>query len=222
VVKSRRIVALGGYSDDIDHWIVELIAKDRPKVCFIPTASNDDIGAISSFYRKFAGWGCIVSCLTLHRSRVDDIEALLLDQDIIYVGGGNTADMLETWREHGVDKALKKAWEAGVLLAGVSAGAICWFETGVSDSTGRTDILSGALGFLPGCCSPHYFYPARKFVLELAVMQGRVATGIGIEDGAAACYSGTKLAKVVSVGGARVHCLDVDERGELRQVEFTA
>ena len=130
--------------------------RERPRVCFVPTASGDSAEYIAGFYAAFARRS-EASHLALFARTVVDIEAMLLDQDVVYVGGGNTVNMLAVWRVHGVDRALRRAWESGVVMAGVSAGAICWFEGGTTDSFGP-DLagLSDGLGFLPGSFSPHY------------------------------------------------------------------
>ena len=110
--------------------------RERPRVCFLATASGDSPAYIASFYAAFAR-RAEASHLALFIRTVDDIESFLLDQDVIYVGGGNTENMLAIWRVHGVDRALGRAWESGVVLTGLSAGSLCWFETGTTDSFGR-------------------------------------------------------------------------------------
>ena len=119
--------------------------RDRPRVCFIPTASGDAVGYIAKFYSALAR-KTEAAHLALFERIVDDIDAFLLEQDVIYVGGGNTANMLAVWRVHGVDRALRRAWEAGVILTGLSAGSICWFEGGTTDSFGMglTGLTDGA------------------------------------------------------------------------------
>lgn len=123
--------------------------RERPRICFIATASGDSPDYLASFYAAFAR-RAEATHLALFRRTVDDIEGLLLDQDVVYVGGGNTENMLAIWRVHGVDRALRRAWEAGVVMAGLSAGSLCWFESGTTDSFGAgLETLTGALGFLP-------------------------------------------------------------------------
>ena len=128
---------------------------DRPRVSFVPTASGDSDSYIATFYAAFARRS-EASHLALFDRKVEDLEAFALGQDAIYVGGGNTANMLAIWRAHGLDRVLARAWEAGVVLAGLSAGSICWFESGTTDSFGPLAAFSGALGLLPGSHSPHY------------------------------------------------------------------
>ena len=130
--------------------------RRRPRICFIPTASGDSLAYVAEFYAAFAR-RTDADHLALFNRTVDDIEGLLLHQDVIYVGGGNTENMLAVWRVHGVDRALRRAWESGVVMAGLSAGSLCWFERGTTDSFGvGLAPLSGGLGLLPGSHAPHY------------------------------------------------------------------
>jgi peptidase E len=140
--RDRQIVAMGGggFSMEpdnplLDDYILSLASTDRPRICFLPTASGDDPTYIVNFYTAFAG-RADASHLPLFSRRGEDAQAFLLDQDVIYVGGGNTENMLAIWRVHGVDRALRAAWDAGIVLAGLSAGSLCWFETGTTDSFG--------------------------------------------------------------------------------------
>src|SRR5436190_20978614 len=153
----RTIVAMGGggFSMDpdtlLDDHVVEPArerrGRPRPRVGFHGTASGDADGYIARFYAAFAR-RAEASHLPLFVRTEVDIEAFLLDQDVVYVGGGNTANLLAVWRVHGVDRALRRAWEAGVVMTGLSAGSLCWFETGTTDSFGRSLApLSAGLGF---------------------------------------------------------------------------
>ena len=124
------IVALGGFAsegDELMRYIFGLAGAARPRVCYLPTAGGDQAEYIAQFEQRFSPVAD-TSVLTLFRREVEDIAGLLLSQDVIYVGGGNTANMLAVWRLHGVDAVLREAWERGVVLCGVSAGANCWFE----------------------------------------------------------------------------------------------
>src|SRR5690606_13789708 len=130
--------------------------KHQPRICFLATASGDARDYIARFHEAFAKKACEPSHLDLFRRTGQDLEHALLSQDAIYVGGGNTANMLAVWRLHGIDEALKKAWHAGVVLAGVSAGAVCWFEAGTTDSFGpELSALCNGLGLLRGSLCPH-------------------------------------------------------------------
>jgi peptidase E len=137
--------------------------------------------------------------LSLFRPATADIESFLLENDIIYAGGGNTRSMLAVWREWGLDTILRKAWEQGILLAGISAGGVCWFEEALSDYVpGEYNKLT-CLGFLPGSSCPHYdSEPDRKPIFRRMIFAGELAPGIAADDGVALHYAGTELLRVVS------------------------
>lgn len=208
----RHIVALGGggFSDEpenplLDEYILSLSKAERPKVCFIPTASGDAPDYLLAFYRAYAGFDCEATDLQLFRRTVGDIEAFLYAQDIVFIGGGNTANMLAIWRLHGVDRALVEAWKRGVVMSGVSAGAMCWFEGSVTDSFGEgLARLDDGLGVLEGSCCPHYDGEALREPVFKASITAGLAGGFALDDGAAAHFVGTELhACVSSRAGAR-------------------
>ena len=136
----------------------------RPRVCYLPTAGGDSERNIARFYSAFARRS-EASHVSLFDRTVLDLEGFLLGQDAIYVGGGNTANMLAIWRVHGLDRILRRAWDDGIVLAGRSAGSICWFEGGTTDSLGGLDPLRDGLGFLPGSHSPPYGGEAERRAL---------------------------------------------------------
>jgi len=152
----RRPVSAGSLSK-LDDYVLELSAADRPRVLYLPTPSGDADTLIVTFYERFAGhaepshlklFGAPDPAAWRHR---------LLQQDVICVSGGNTANALAVWRTHGMDVALREAWESGIVLCGGSAGMICWFECSVTDSFGSgLSPLRDGLGFLPGSACPHY------------------------------------------------------------------
>jgi dipeptidase E len=202
----RTIIAMGGggFSMEPDNplledFILSQANAARPRVCFLPTASGDADGYIVNFYTAFASCAEASHLRLFYRTR-EDIESLLLGQDIIYVGGGNTENMLAIWRTHGLDRILRKAWEAGVVLAGLSAGSICWFEAGTTDSFGPDlDVLTDGLGFLAGSHCPHYDGEAqRRPKYHRLVAEGRLPAGYAADDGAALVFDGTELREVVA------------------------
>lgn len=205
----RNIVAMGGGgfgsgNPTLDLYAISLVAAERPRVCFIPTASGDDVGYTLMFYKAYSSYGCDPHVLNLFQREVADIRSYLLGMDMVYVGGGNTANMLATWQLHGVDQALEEAWYAGVVLSGLSAGANCWFEASTTDSylVGNADPLSDGLGFVPGSFCPHYSSePSRRPNYLGLVAGGSLPGGFACEDGAAVHFSGTDLAAAVSVDG---------------------
>jgi peptidase E len=122
-----------------------------------------------------------------------------MDQDVIYVGGGSSANLLAVWRLHGLDKALRAAWHAGVVLAGISAGAICWFEDGLTDSFGMPyRALDDGLGFVRGACCPHYDGEKERRPALLRLIRRGFPPTLALDDGAAAHYVGTRLMEVVA------------------------
>lgn len=203
---SRHIVALGGggFSDEglptrLDDFILSLARNRRPRICFLPTASGDSETYPIKFYRAFTLRDCQPSDLALFRRTVADLRAFLLDQDVIYVGGGNTANMLAIWRVHGVDAILREAWEAGVVLAGISAGATCWFEAAVTDSFGLPPTgLRDGLGLLPGSACPHYNSEDQRRPAYHELVLGGFPGGYAADDGVGLHFVGRELAEVVS------------------------
>ncbi len=194
--RDDRTLALlgGGFSGDddtlIDDYVLAAAARPRPKICFLPTASGDAHGYIEAFHTAFAARDCEPSHLALFRRTEPDLRSFVLAQDIVYVGGGNTANMLAVWRLHGLDTVLREAYEAGVLLCGISAGACCWFESALSDSFGPVAPLSDGLGLVPGSLCPHYdSEPARRPAYRDAVNSGALPRGWAIDDGAAAVFT---------------------------------
>jgi dipeptidase E len=187
----RQIIAMGGggFSMDpdnplLDDHVLAATGVAQPRVCFLPTASGDAEGYVQRFYDAFAV-RAEPSHLGLFDRQVADVEAFLAAHHAIYVGGGNTANMLAVWRVHGVDRALRSAYERGVVLAGVSAGAVCWFEAAVSDAFGPLSPLRDGLALVPGTCAPHYDGdPQRRPAFARMIAEG-LPPGYGIDDGAA-------------------------------------
>ncbi len=177
----------------------EVRGRERPRVCFLGTASGDDDAWIARFHEVFADIAK-TSHLELFDRTVEDIEPFLLGHDAVWVGGGNTASMLAVWRAHGVDTALRKAHDAGLVLAGRSAGSICWFESGTTDSYGPTiQAVTGGLGLIPGSNSPHYDgEPQRRPAYHALVADGSLPPGIAVDDLAAAVYDGPTLTEIVA------------------------
>jgi dipeptidase E len=203
---STHIVALGGggFSDGapwskLDEYILGLAGKPRPRVCFIPTAGGDADSYAAMFYRAFSSRDCQPSDLALFRRTVVDLRAFLLEQDVIYVGGGNTANMLAVWRTHGVDRILREAWDKGIVLAGISAGAICWFEASVTDSFGL-DLagLRDGLGLLSGSACPHYNSEERRRPVYRQLVGSGFPPGYAIDDHVGLHFVDGALAEVVS------------------------
>lgn len=203
---TRHIVAMGGggflMEPDVpwlDDYVLALAGRRRPKVCFVPTAGGDHPWFIERFERAFAGRRARTSHLALFQRDGSDLAERLLDQDVIYVGGGNVANMMAVWRVHGVDRILATAWKRGIVLAGVSAGALCWFVGGTTDSFGPALApFRDGLALLPGTVCPHYDGEARRRPVYHALVRAGLPGGIGLDDGAAAHYVGTRLVEIVT------------------------
>lgn len=138
--------------------------------------------------------------LQLFRRSIADLEEFVARQDVIYVGGGNTANLLAIWRVHGLGAVLRRAWQRGTILCGLSAGALCWFEGGVTDSFGQgLAPLQDGLGLLPGTFCPHYDgEPLRRPTYERLVRQEELTGGWAADDGVALHFEGTELVSVVA------------------------
>ncbi len=198
----------GGFSmepDDprLDDALLDLVRRarqvERPRVCFLATASGDAEAYIDGFHAAFDA-KAEGTHLALFERTVEAIEPYLLAQDLVYVGGGNTMNMLALWRLHGVDRALRAAYDAGVVMAGLSAGSLCWFEGGTTDSFGPTlRPIRDGLGFLAGSHCPHYDgEPGRRPLYQGLVASGELPPGYAADDGAALVFRDGILHAVVS------------------------
>lgn len=203
----KQIIALGGggFSMEpenlsLDRYILEQAGVARPRVCFIGTASGDSERYLAGFYACFARLDARPSHLPLFQ-RTPDLKSLLLEQEVVYVGGGNTKSMLATWHGWGLPEILREAWQKGVILAGVSAGAACWFEQCLTDSyAGPLRVLEG-LGFLKGSFVPHYDgEKQRRPMFHSALLEGKIMPGLAADDGAAVHFRENDIYKVVASG----------------------
>jgi dipeptidase E len=199
---TRRILACGGEQllyPSLTAYALGLVTRARPKVLFVPTASGDDQGSLLSFYRAFAAADCESAHLSLFGRTVDDIDGYVRDRDLVIVGGGNTANMLAIWRLHGVDRALRAAYTDGVILSGWSAGCLCWFEAGITDSfTPELGPLRDGLALLEGSACPHYDSEGRRRPVYTAAVRDGLAPGIALEDAVIASYEDERLVEIVS------------------------
>src|SRR5919106_1703196 len=204
--RSRQILAMGGggFSMEagnalLDDYALALTGAECPKVCFLPTASGDADHYIVRFYRAFPPGRCQPSHISLFRrdGGASDLAAHLLAQDLVYVGGGSVISLLGTWNAHGVDGMLRRAWEAGVVMAGLSAGSLCWFTEGVTAFHGETRAITG-LGLLPHSNAVHYDDKPERRTSYVAAIADGMTPGYGIGDGAALHFLGTELAEVVT------------------------
>ncbi len=198
-----HIVAMGGggFSMEpenplLDGFVLSLARSDDPRVLFLSPSGDD--GYALRFYEGFGGFACRPGHLNLFRLPTADLRGLLLEQDVIYVGGGNTRSMMALWREWGLPSILADCHAEGAVLAGVSAGAICWFEWGLTDSVPGTLGPLACTGLLPGSCAPHYDGEAeRRPTYRRLVGQGGLPAGFGIDDSAALHFAGGELVEAV-------------------------
>jgi dipeptidase E len=208
----RRILGMGGGGflmepDNplLDDYVLSLARRQPARLCFVPTASGDSSDVIVKFYRAFSGRAVLNDlCLigTPQRPaqppRSSMLERFVLEQDILYVGGGSALDLLALWRAHRLDRVLRAAWEQGVVLAGMSAGMICWFENSITTAFGAPAPLGDGLGFLKGSASPHFdASPSRRVGYRKLIAEG-LAPGYGVDDSAALYFEGSELIEAVS------------------------
>jgi dipeptidase E len=219
----RQIIALGGggfsrsnFSPKMSAYILESSGRATPKICFISTASGDDPAAIEHFYRMAKRLGARPSHLALFQQPREPLASYVARHDIVYVGGGNTRNMLILWRAWGLDAILRSAYDRGVVLAGSSAGALCWFGSGVTDSFPGKYAELRCLGWLSGSFCPHFdSEPKRKPVYRALVRSGRLPAGYAADDFVGLHYIAEKLEFVVSTKrAARAHRLQ-RRRGKL-------
>ena len=184
----------------LDSYILSATGVARPKVCFVGTATGDWQGYIDRFYAAFKTLPCEPSHLSLFHLDITDFRSFVMGQDAVYVGGGATRNLLALWREWELDAIMREAWEAGVVLAGISAGSICWFEQGLSDSVTAHQLRPlKCLGFLPGSNCPHYDGEVdRRPIYQRCIQDGQLPDGYAAEDSVALHFIGRELARVVS------------------------
>jgi len=202
--RNLQIIAIGGGglflepgNPPLQRYILRQVRRTNPKICFIPTATGENSVYVAQFYATFSKLRCRPTHLPLFQ-RTPDLN-MLLDQDLIYVGGGNTKSMLAVWREWQLPKYLRKALRSGTVLAGISAGAICWFEMGITDSWAERLRPLPCLGWLPGACCPHYDVEKdRRPATHDFVARGIVPETLALEDSTAAHFAGGKLLRIVS------------------------
>lgn len=207
---TKQIIALGGGNFGssprnlaLDRYVLAQSNSKRPSVAFVPTASGDNDNYVRRFYDAYWKLDCKPRHFSFFRPQTKDLESFFLDRDVIFIGGGNTRNMLTIWRDWGFDKVLKKAYDKGIILAGVSAGSICWFEEGVTDSmtpTGSKQLFPLAcLGILPGSNCPHYDGEKnRRPEYHRLLHAGKIKNGLAADDGVGLHYKDDKLHAIVS------------------------
>ncbi|MEA2280805.1 MAG: dipeptidase [Solirubrobacteraceae bacterium] len=226
-----HVIAMGGggFSTEpenplLDAYVLARAGRPRPRVCFLATASGDAAAYTASFYRVLGRHhDAVLTDLPLFERTVADLRPFVLEQDVVYVGGGNTASLLGVWRAHGLDAILREALAAGAVLCGVSAGMNCWFESSLTDSFGPALApLHDGLGLIAGSACPHYDgEPQRRPAYRALVGDGTLTSGYAADDGAALCFDadGALVEVVASRPGARAYRV---EPGSERALEATA
>ncbi|MDA7735396.1 peptidase E [Gammaproteobacteria bacterium] len=212
----KQIIAIGGGGFGrvikdlkIERYIKSQSSKTNPKICFIPTATGDDQGYIDNFYKAFNELGCETSHINFFK-RTIDLKSHILNQDIIYVGGGNTKSMLAVWKEWGLDLILEEAYQEGIIMSGVSAGAICWFKEGITDSWAGHQATIDCLGFVEGICCPHYDEePERIPYVKDILTNKKIDSCLAIEGYTALHLIDDKPAYSVSFGDKETDCHQV-------------
>jgi len=226
-----RIVAIGGTWIGTDaagqsllQFLLQITGRDHPRVLLIPTATGDNPADVVHFYAACAGQADARHLALFGRTSAD-LRSQVLENDLILVSGGNTANLLAVWRVHEVDTVLREAWHAGVVLAGSSAGALCWFSSGVTDSFGpRLRPLDGGLGFLDGSFCPHYdAEPGRRPAYRELVGRGVLPPGFALDDDAALVFEGTELVDTLAFReGALAYRVERGRRsGESREIPLS-
>jgi dipeptidase E len=203
----RVIFAMGGggftmepSNPLLDDFVLSLADVSEPRVLFLPTASGDTTSQINAFKARFGERACEGEVLSLFHLRelTRSLEEIVLDQDIVYVGGGSMRNLLALWHAHGLDRLLERAWERGTVLAGLSAGAMCWFDGGVTRSSGPPEPIHG-LGLLPGSLTVHADgEPERLPVWLAAVRNGALPGGWALDDGVGLVFRGDRPERAVS------------------------
>jgi dipeptidase E len=230
VIDARTILAMGGGgftmepdNPALDDFVLSLAPGPEPRVLFLPTASGDPVAQIAAFRERFGGGACRAEHLSLFRRHGDprSLADVVLGQDVIYVGGGSMRNLLAIWHAHGLDVLLREAWERGIVLAGLSAGAMCWFEGGITRSSGPPTPIGG-LGLLPGSLTVHADGEPERLPAWLeAVRRGSLPGGWAADDGVALLFRGRALVRTVTSrpGTGAERCDAVDGELVRRRIE---
>jgi len=209
-VNQRQIIAIGGSLSKMPDGAIAMMEylitltknKENPRILVMNTATGDADSTKVFTYDVCSALSspCKLSFLSFFARTPMDLSGLLLSQDMIFVNGGNTKSMLAVWREYGVDKLLAEAWASGIVLAGSSAGGICWFDSCVTDSFAERYIAMPALGILSGSCCPHYDGEiGRRASYHAMITSGELADGYAIDEGTGIHFKGTEIHKIISV-----------------------
>lgn len=215
----------GGFTmDDVsfDVYVAHQAKKENPKICILPTASGDSPSIIKGFIQLFRYLGCETSYLSLF-CPPSDIESKIMSQDIIYVPGGHTKSMLALWKDWGVDKLLKRAYENGIVLAGTSAGSVCWFENFISDAYPDRYIVLEGLGLLKGSHAPHYSNQnGRRREYKKHIASGQIKGGYGLDNGVSLHFVDGEIFKILKNNDNGEAYMVEPENGKAVEVKLDA
>jgi len=199
----KKIIAIGGggfthqVDESLDQFILDQSKKLNNKIGFLATATKDDQKKIDLFYKRFENIGSELSHFNL-TSNVDGFSEWMLSKDIIYIGGGNTVFMLDIWKKNKLESIFRDSYKKGIILSGVSAGAVCWFDWILSDSVGPGFNPLRGINIISGSCTPHSSNPERINQFELDIKNNKLPEGIAIDDGVAVVFIDGKPTEVYS------------------------
>ena len=219
----KKIIAIGGVGvtpesdESLDHFILNQLKKTKNNIGFLGTASKDDNDKVEKFYKKFDNSNSELSHFKL-TSSVNGFSDWLLSKDLVYVGGGNTSFMLEIWRKNNFEQVFKIAYEKGIILSGVSAGAVCWFDWILSDSMGQGFKPLKGINILEGSCTPHSSNIERINEFEINIKNNKLPRGIAIDDGVAVVFIDGKPTEVYStINNQSAYFLDKNKKINLKE-----
>ena len=215
-VTRKILIAGGGFGTAFIRYMGQLTGKPRPRICYLPTAVGDRSDAVITFYKNCAPLDVtplVQASFIASTEQRESWDEVLLSMDAIVASGGNTVNQQAIWRAQGIDVVLRQAWERGIVLGGSSAGSLCWFEEGTTDSRPKDLSVVQGLGFLPGSHCPHYnSEPGRRPLYQSLVASGQMKPGYACDDDAGLYFENERVARVVSTReGARVYHVNVVE-----------
>ncbi|MEX2683519.1 MAG: Type 1 glutamine amidotransferase-like domain-containing protein [Candidatus Sigynarchaeota archaeon] len=224
----KTIIAIGGGSlrrretEQIDRHIINMTGSRNPRALYIPTASLDNAVYVTFFEKVYGENGCKVDVLLLFKERYSpaQIEEKIMSSDLVYIGGGNTLFLYNMLRFYKADEVLKRAWEGGTVMSGLSAGCIIWHEHGLTDSIHKKLVDMGGLAWLPRFVTPHYLREPKRRAIFQEIIAARGYEGLAIDDNCAVVYEGSSIKDVISLGegyGARIMRV---EKGEITAIDL--
>ena len=210
----KILIAGGGYGTAFVRYMAQLTGKPRPKICYLPTASADSPSGIISFFRNCAPLNveaCVQESFIASPRQTQSWEDVFLSMDGVVVSGGNTLNQQAIWKAQGIDAVLRQAWDRGIVLGGASAGSLCWFEEGTTDSRPKVLTTVQCLGFLKGSHSPHYDREAdRRPLYQKLIGSGEMKPGYACDNDAGIYFEDNEVRRVVSTRAeAKVYYVSV-------------